>query len=346
MSTQNQPVIRSLQFRKEREPSWIELEFLLEQAHTRGLEGLEAEDLAKLPQLHRAALTSLGVARTISADRNLLAYLESLCARAHIVLHGPRQGLWGALRQGALWDVPLAIVGLRVHLLLSAALLLLGMAIAYVMVGQEPLLFGTFVEEAYAGGRGFDSSAQELRAILFQGETGSGDLSRFASFLMTHNARIGLVCAMLGVACGVPVFYLMLKNGFVLGAFAQLHVSKGLGLEFLSWILPHGIPELGAIVLCGAIGLALAQAVIFPGAQTRFENVVHRGQALAPALAGAVVLFFFAGLIEGFFRQMVHDMVARFVVAALMAALLGLVWSQGMAAERAGRGTTNPPRWS
>jgi len=73
--------LRSFQFRKEREAHWSELESMLDRVSSSGLTGLDADDLHRLPVLYRGALSSLSVARSISLDRNLLDYLEVLCAR-------------------------------------------------------------------------------------------------------------------------------------------------------------------------------------------------------------------------------------------------------------------------
>jgi hypothetical protein len=62
--------LRSVQFRREREASWRELEMLVDKAGKKGLRGLGADELTRLPHLYRATLSSLSVARAISLDKN------------------------------------------------------------------------------------------------------------------------------------------------------------------------------------------------------------------------------------------------------------------------------------
>src|SRR6195256_3460430 len=86
-------VLKSTQFRREREPSWRELETLLEKLRKGSPRSLTPHELTRLPTLYRGALSSLSVARSISLDQSLLAYLESLANRAYFQIYGPRTTL-------------------------------------------------------------------------------------------------------------------------------------------------------------------------------------------------------------------------------------------------------------
>ena len=84
-------VMKSVEFRPERESTWNELEATIAFADDKGLRALGADALARLPHLYRATLSSLSVARSISLDRALVDYLESLVGRAYFVVYGTRQ---------------------------------------------------------------------------------------------------------------------------------------------------------------------------------------------------------------------------------------------------------------
>ena len=72
-------VLKSQRFRSEREADWKRLENLLALLESGRRRALSADDVIALPVLYRATLSSLSVARSISLDRNLVDYLESLC---------------------------------------------------------------------------------------------------------------------------------------------------------------------------------------------------------------------------------------------------------------------------
>lgn len=306
--------LRSSQFRREREGAWRELERLVQHAEKTGVRSLPAQYVVRLPLLYRATLSSLSVARAISLDRNLVDYLESLCARAYFCVYGTTQPLRDALRGFFRARFPAAVRRYRAAIALSALFLVLGTIVAYVLVARDADWYYVFVDEASAQGRDPAATTEDLREILYHG--GRTDaLGFFASFLFTHNARVGMMAFALGFLAGIPVYLLLFINGLILGAFAALYASRGLGTEFWGWILPHGVTELGAVVLCGGAGLVLAQALVFPGRHTRLRNLALKGRDAGVIVIGAVGMLFLAGLVEGFFRQLVHDALTRYLVA-------------------------------
>ena len=311
--------MKSLEFRKERESSWIELESLIARVEAWGLGTLTAAELSRLPVLYRATLSSLSVARAISLDANVVEYLESLAARAYVCVYGAKRPPLEAARRFLAVRFPATVRALRKHLALSAALLLLGTVTGLGLTATDPNRFYALVDEDYAAGRTPASTTEELRQALYDDKHPADLLGAFAMYLFTHNARIGMLCAALGFAAGVPVMLLLFTNGLLLGAFAALYQERGLGIEFWAWILPHGVTELLAVVLCGAAGLAVGESLLFPGRHTRLVNLGLRGREAGVVVLGAVLMLLLAGLVEGIFRQTVHDVFLRLSVAILSA---------------------------
>jgi hypothetical protein len=88
-------------------------------AERSGLRKLSAEDVTALASTYRTALSSLSVARAISLDRNLVEYLEALCARAYFVVYGPRRTALQAVRWFFVVGFPDAVRGARTHFFIS-----------------------------------------------------------------------------------------------------------------------------------------------------------------------------------------------------------------------------------
>jgi uncharacterized membrane protein SpoIIM required for sporulation len=197
---------------------------------------------------------------------------------------------------------------------------MLGADTGFVQASLDASRFYAFVDEAYAQGRGPSSTTEELREALYARRTPADMLGSFAMFLFTHNARVGMLAFAAGFAAGVPTLLLLFGNGLVLGAFAALYHGRGLELEFWAWLLPHGVTEILAVVVCGAGGLVLGRALLFPGRYRRLQNLARRGREAGTMVVGAVVMFFLAGLVEGIFRQAVHDVAVRLLVASASAA--------------------------
>lgn len=329
-------VLRSARFRREREATWRHLETLVGRAEARGVRKLNGKDLAELARLYRATVSSLSVARAISLDRNLLSYLEGLCQRAYFVVYGTRRHVRGMLANFLLAGFPRAVRALKWHILVSLLIFAGGVAAGWAAVQHDPNRFHAFVPEGLAGDRGPAADRETLRRGLYDGDELSGDeLGAFSAMLFAHNSQVGIFSFAVGILAGLPVFLLMGYNGLMMGAFGWLFHSRGLGLDFWGWVLPHGITELGAIVFCGGAGLALAQGLLFPGARRRLDSLARRGRQAGTVVLGAVVMLLIAGLIEGIFRQRVQDISARYTVVAISAIAWLLYFTLGGRGSRA-----------
>jgi len=313
--------LKSLEFRRERERTWRALEDLVARAEKRGLKALPAEDLLRLPTLYRATLSSLSVARAISLDQNVLGYLESLSARAYFQVYGARSSLWEGLVYFLRAGFPGAVRATAGANLLAALWMILGGAIGFLLVQANADWYYTFVGSGMAGGRTPAASTEFLRDGLYDGaDTAADMLYLFATFLFSHNAGIGMLAFALGFALGVPTVLLLFYNGLTLGAFLALYGSRGLLWELVAWLSVHGTTELLAIVLCGGGGLVIAGAIVFPERETRLESLARRGRTAGTLIMGAVLMLFVAGLLEGFARQLVTDVAARYAIGGAMLA--------------------------
>ncbi len=308
--------LKSFEFRKEREAAWTELEALVGRIESSGIDALREPELRRLPILYRSALSSLSVARAISLDKNVVSYLESLAARAYVCVYAPKRTFFSVVREMVTLRFPATVYKLRGALWLAIGMLVLGTLVGLAVTLADPERFYAFVDAGMAGGRGPTSTREELQAVLNDTAPPSS-LTVFASFLFTHNAKIGLTCVAVGFLAAVPVLLLMFVNGMTLGAMVAIHYPKGLTVDFLAWIFPHGVTELLAVCLCGAAGLTIGRAIVFPGKLRRIDNLAQQGREAGGMVVGAVFLFFIAALLEGYFRQLVHDTTPRAIVALI-----------------------------
>ncbi len=307
--------LKSAQFRREREPGWHELERLLEQLDKSGPKALSSSDLTRLPILYRATLSSLSVARNVSLDRNLIDYLESLAARAYFRIYGPKTHLSGVLYDYVATALPQAVRRLRWHITLAAFLLILGTLCGYLLTTANQDWFYTLSEADMVDTRSPAASTDALRDSLYQPPPTTKDwLAVFGSSLFYHNSKIALLCFALGFAFGVPTFLLILSNGLMLGAFIALYAGRGLGVDVLGWLAIHGTTELTALVIASGAGFALAEALLFPRALSRLDNLAQRGRQAGLVALGAVIMLLVAGGLEGLGRQLILDTDTRFAI--------------------------------
>lgn len=322
----NDVSIKSVQFQKEREASWLELEEILSQAESRGVRSLSSAEIARLPILHRYALSSLSVARSILLDQKLLQYLESLTQRSYLIIYGMKQNRIKTLLSFFTEQFPQTVRTYKWAFILATLIFFAGVAVGFTQTMNDPDIFYTLIPEQFSDGRGPAATTEYMRGTLYnaQGKSFMDELILFSMQLFTNNASVGILALSLGIFVGLPVFALLFYNGQILGAFWAAFHMHGLSFEFFGWILPHGIPEIGAIFFSGGAGLMLAQAILFPGKYSRRKNLAVTGRKAGVVIFGCILLFYIAGFIEGIFRQTVHDDTVRYIVAAVEGIMLTL----------------------
>ena len=310
----NDRVMKSYRFREEREADWRALDQIVTRAERRGVKRLSDEDMLALPRLYRQAVSSLSMARSISLDQNLLAYLETLCARAYFFVYGTRASMGERIAQFFRRDWPEAVSRAALPTLLSAICLIGGAVLAFFLTLQDPEWFWTF--NAGGDSRNPDASYAYLRSTLYTDDTNIADmLGAFAAQLFSHNSTIAVMAFALGFCLGIPTAVLLVYNGVSIGSFFAVFWAKGLGAEMTGWLFIHGVTELFAIILAGAAGFMIGGAVAFPGRRTRMQSLRETGNHAALVIMGAVLMLFVAALIEGFGRQLINSDTTRYVIA-------------------------------
>ena len=322
---QDQDLMRSARFRKEREADWQRLEQLVLAAEGRGLQHMDFAEARDLASLYRQATTSLSIAREISLDKALLGYLEALTARAYLCVYAPQERLGGLFQRFFSHSAPQAMRRSWPFILLGFLCMGLGALSGYLLYFESADWYYVFMPAELAGGRGPDATYEALRSVIYDENPDSSGLGSFATYLFSHNTRIAIFVFGLGVFACAPAIILTFYNGLMLGAFYALHVDRGLGPDIAGWLSIHGVTELSAICIACAGGLKLGTALMFPGDVSRLTSLrLAERDALILALVAALMLLV-AAFLEGFGRQLVQDIYMRFIIGWGIGALW-LIW--------------------
>ena len=119
-----------------------------------------------------------------------------------------------------------------------------------------------------------------------------------AATFATNNLSVAVGSALSGLAFGVPAGVSLLFNGALLGVLGRLEAAPA---ELLAFVVPHGVIEIPALVVAGALGLSLG-ATGWRAARGRIDRR-PLADALEEAfwvLVGVAALLVVAGLVEGF----------------------------------------------
>lgn len=281
------------------------------------------EEAERFGALFRQGATELARVKAFSPNRRLAEALEQAVATGHFAMHRGERASWQDALRGFFFIVPQLVRKNWVYMATSAALTLASALIAYFAVQLDDSTFYLFIDPGLAGGRDPSASREALKASLEGGMDSLGEGAAFSSFLFVHNTRVAFMCFALGALLGLPTVYMLIKNGLMLGAFIAVYDKAGLLPEVLAWLLPHGVPEFGAIILCGGCGLMLGHRMLNPGSLPRKVAMPKYATQACIIAMGCVPLLYVAGILEGIFRQSGASIGMRYTLFAAMLLLIG-----------------------
>ena len=105
-------------------------------------------------------------------------------------------------------------------------------------------------------------------------------------------------------------------------------------------LIPHGLLELTAVFLAGAVGMRLGWSVIAPGERPRGQVLAEQGRAVVAVAVGLVAVLLVSGLIEGLVTPLTTPRLSTFLRIGIgvvaEAAFLSYIGVFGRRAVRAG----------
>ncbi len=113
-----------------------------------------------------------------------------------------------------------------------------------------------------------------------------------------NNWSVAVTSAYSGLALSVPTVFALAFNGALLGGLVATEVEP---MELLGFVLPHGVVEIPALLISGALGLYLGGVAWgYLRGSVDVDTLAREVERAYLVLVGLAVLFVLAGLVEGF----------------------------------------------
>jgi uncharacterized membrane protein SpoIIM required for sporulation len=250
-------------------------------------------DATRLIDDYRLLAHDLARARRLMPESRARNFLEAAYAQAHATLHKvashPGYALWSLFRD----QVPEATRSLRAHIVWVSLLFITSVLVGGWMVRTYPELINLF-------------ASPDLIATVERGELWTEGLlnvvpsSVLSLQILTNNVVVSLFAYCAGFLFGLGTFYIVGLNGLMLGAIFAFTRQHGLDDELFRFIVAHGCVELSVMVLSGAAGAAVGEALIRPTAARRSQSFQAAALRTGQVLTACVVLLIGCGFIEGY----------------------------------------------
>jgi uncharacterized membrane protein SpoIIM required for sporulation len=308
------------------QPAWDRLD-ALSRAAERGVGRLSAEELDELVRLYQRASSHLSYARTYFGDPALIARLTTLVGRANAVVYGTRRRSARSLTSFFTRTFPGVVWESRWFIAASAVIFFLPAIVVGVWLAHSPKAIDAI---------GSAALRQTYISHDFKAYYGSQPSAQFAAKVQTNNITVAFLAWAGGITGCVLTVFALVQNGASVGMAGGLFANAHKLPEFFGLILPHGMLELTSVVIAGGAGLRLGWALIDPGDRTRAVALAAEGRRSVTIVAGLILTFVVAGLIEGFVAGSALSTPVRVGIGAIAEVLfLTYVVVLGRAAVRA-----------
>lgn len=318
-----------------RQPHWTELEHLLGRSEGNGLRSFDADEIEALGRAYRQVVSDLAIARRDFADDQLTLWLNELASRAHLRLYRAPASSWRRFGQFFWTDFATRFRAARGYLAVSA-LLLFGPAI----VAYLAALLDTTLRDALV--------PAQMRNLMANGKTWTdiepGLRPGMASLIFTNNIQVAFLSFSGGVLFGIGTTYVLVSNGLMLGSVLGAAQFYGVAPLLWSFISAHGYLEMTCIVIAGAAGLMLGDALLRPGLLLRREALARAARRAVQLVGGATPVLVLAGIVEAFISPSELPMAAKLAIGpALGVALYALLFTVGR--STVDRAVSTPDTW-
>ena len=280
-------------FVRKNRPHWQRLETMLGVIETRGPRKTDRSFLRELSSLYRATTGDLAFAQTHFRGTTLLLFLHQLVARAHNQIYRPHRFSSQVAGRFLFNEIPQAV---RAHLQAvawAAIIFFLGVALGLSAVQYDEraasiILPSSMLNSIYSGQMWTGSVFSVVPAPVA------------STFLFTSNISVALMAFAGGLTFGLVTTWILFQNGFMLGVAFKLCADYGLLYSLFAFIASHGILEISSILIAGAGGLVVANALLNPGSYSRGDALALNGRSAVRMAVACVPSLITAGCIEAF----------------------------------------------
>ncbi|MEJ2359812.1 MAG: stage II sporulation protein M [Gammaproteobacteria bacterium] len=280
-----------------RMPGWKRQESLLQSQ--RGRRHIDSDEVLEFVNGYRSLSRDLSLARHALPDSQITVYLQSLLLRSYDLIHRKPYNLLRQFFYMLRYELPQAVRELRGAIIASFSILAISALIGWWLVYTYPEMVSLFaspkmIDTVQKGGLWTDNILSVLPSSILSQQ------------IMFNNIVVAMSAFVLGTLYGLGTLYFMSLNGAMLGSMFAFTARYHLAGRLFEFIIAHGIVELSVIILAGAAGMKIGEAIVRPGQLSRRDAFNRAASTAGKVIAVGALLLVGSGLIEGYISPNHH----------------------------------------
>lgn len=308
--------------------------------HTSSQRGLKRCTVDDIEAFAHQYLMGLGILSRLRANPEYQGYVpafQKALLEANLLLY-PEEEVTLSKLWHFFWTVlPAQLWDNRFYYLASTLICGAATVIGFIVVLQNfemaPVFIPTQLRSSHELEEYLFSNNAQAEMLTAGRDYDAGQKALFATALMINNIKVAIICFTTGLLFGLPTLLILIQTGLMLGALPALFFRGDLvGLG--AWLLPHGVPEISAILLAGGAGLKLGMCLLRPGHESMGARIKTTLKSVAGTIVLCVALLIWAGIVESFIRQSQLNNETRYTIALFSCIPIALVFLRAFFASR------------
>lgn len=304
--------MKEITFLRQNYQRWMEFENLLNEG--------DFNDPDSLADLFVRITDDLSWARTFYPGSNTEKYLNDLAARIHQEIYKNKKEKRSRLLTFWSREFPLLMRNQQMNLYIAVLIFAVSVWIGVISAANDQGFVRVILGDQYV-----DETINRMQdgdpLGVYKAE------NHFAMFfqIALNNSGVAIVCIMAGLLHWLGVSYFLFRNGVMLGVFMYFLTSEGYAHEAFLTVWIHGVIEIWCIVVSGAAGIAMGNALWFPGAWPRGVAFMKGARDALKIAIGLIPFFFLAAFFEGFVTRFT-EMNDAGRLAIILSSIVFVVW--------------------
>jgi uncharacterized membrane protein SpoIIM required for sporulation len=237
----------------------------------------------------------LSFARTFYPESENTAYLNALAGKVHQAIYRNNRTRGSRFVQFWRFELPYLFRQHQKQLLYAFIIFVAAAAVGALSAAYDETFIRLILGDGYVNQTLANIQKGDPMAIYKQ----DGQTDMFLRITL-NNIMVSFYAFIYGIFFSIGTFWILLRNGIMLGAFQYFFYKHGLLLTSVLSVWIHGTLEISAIVIAGCAGFVLGNSILFPKTYSRLESFKRAARQGLKITVGLVPIFVAAGFLESF----------------------------------------------